>query len=130
MDEVKDVEIEEDREDYYSEYIANLDRTMQVIDLLDTPSAKSFIEIQLELNRAREHFPSSSHSLAALVEEVGELSTALLEGEGRDRVRQEAFQVAVMAIRIAEEGDPSFDQKLTETPGLWERCRALFQRRA
>lgn len=65
-------------------------------------------EIITELKSARLKFPSSEGSLAALTEEVGELAKALLS-ESRTRVRDEAVQVAVMAIRVALEGDPSLD---------------------
>jgi hypothetical protein len=43
-----------------------------------------------------------------MVEEVGELATALFE-ENKDRVRQEAVQVAVMAMRVVLDGDHTFD---------------------
>jgi hypothetical protein len=42
----------------------------------------------------------------ALGEEVGELARAMM-GESDDRVRKEAVQVAVMAMRIALDGDSS-----------------------
>jgi hypothetical protein len=60
-----------------------------------------------ELKQARASFPSSAASNAALVEEVGELSTALMY-EPYGRVEREAIQVAAMACRIATEGDPTF----------------------
>jgi hypothetical protein len=63
--------------------------------------------VQLELMRARQKFPQSEHSMAALTEEIGELAKALLD-EPLQRVQAEAVQVAVMAIRVATEGDPSF----------------------
>lgn len=62
--------------------------------------------IQCELRRAREKFPSADGSLAALTEEVGELAKAVLD-ESRDRIVEEAIQVAVMAIRVAIDGDPT-----------------------
>jgi len=64
-----------------------------------------------ELVKAREKFPSSVCCLAALSEEVGELAQAMLKHAAgkwpHDRVRTEAIQVAVMALRCANEGDPS-----------------------
>jgi NTP pyrophosphatase (non-canonical NTP hydrolase) len=66
-------------------------------------------EIRAELASARERFPSSAGAMCALTEEVGELAKAVLD-EPRARVRAEAIQVAVMAIRIALEGDPTLDQ--------------------
>lgn len=65
-------------------------------------------EIERELAKARKKFPDSTCSMTALTEEVGELAKALLD-ESADRVRQEAVQVAVMAIRVATEGDASID---------------------
>lgn len=70
-----------------------------------------------EVARAREKFPDATHALAALQEEVGELANALIElqrgnaacaADGADAVRAEAIQVAAMAVRIIEEGDPEF----------------------
>lgn len=70
-------------------------------------------DVQNEVTRARIKFPDSKHLLAALMEEVGELANALLEEEyGRgvtsEMVYREAVQVAVVAMRLAEEGEPSF----------------------
>jgi NTP pyrophosphatase (non-canonical NTP hydrolase) len=65
-------------------------------------------EIVAELARARTKFPGKNVTFAALVEEVGELSTALFS-ESRERVREEAIQVAVMAMRIVLDGDHCFD---------------------
>lgn len=68
--------------------------------------------ISAELGYARRRFPSNKHMLAALVEEVGELAQALIDSErGKKDPREvynEAIQVAVMAIRIAEEGSAEF----------------------
>lgn len=74
-----------------------------------------FIECIIEeAQRARAKFPSSNLSLAALTEEVGELAKAMLHrraGKAFDGdVWQEAVQVAVMAMRVAVEGDPSIDE--------------------
>jgi NTP pyrophosphatase (non-canonical NTP hydrolase) len=71
----------------------------------DTDFLASVIE---ELHRARRKFPDSTHSLAALMEEVGELSKAMLDEPLRN-VRAEAVQVAVMALRVAVDGDRSLD---------------------
>ena len=68
--------------------------------------------IQDELKRARAKYPFNIHMMVALTEEVGELAQALLEhGSGSERVREEAIQVACVAVRIIEEGDADF------TPG-------------
>jgi len=65
-------------------------------------------EILAELVRARTKFPGKNVTFAALVEEVGELATATFE-ESRNRVRKEAVQVAVMAMRMVLDGDHTFD---------------------
>lgn len=65
-------------------------------------------DILLELSYARDKFPGKNVTFAALVEEVGELATALFS-ESRARVREEAIQVAVMAMRIVLDGDSTFD---------------------
>lgn len=70
-------------------------------------------EIIDELAKARAKFPAPNLNLAALTEEVGELAQALLHTRfggrcaGWSNVRKEAVQVAVMAIRVALEGDSS-----------------------
>lgn len=66
-----------------------------------------------ELQASRTQFPDTTHMLAALVEEVGELAQALTEhdraqGTSAEEVLREAAQVATMAIRIAAEGDENF----------------------
>lgn len=66
-------------------------------------------EVKAELQRARAKFPDSSGSMTALTEEVGELAKALLD-EPLVRVRKEAVQVAVMAIRVAIDGDPTLNE--------------------
>ena len=69
--------------------------------------------IRGELRAARAQFPGTTHMLAALMEEVGELAQAMMEHD-RDgsqtvpMVMREAVQVAAMAIRIATEGDENF----------------------
>lgn len=65
-------------------------------------------EILAELTRTRTKFPGKNVTFAALVNEVGELATATFD-EGRDRVRKEAIQVAVMAMRMILDGDHCFD---------------------
>lgn len=65
-------------------------------------------DIDSEVKRAREKFPGKNVTFAALVEEVGELATATFE-ESNARVREEAIQVAAMAIRIVLDGDHTYD---------------------
>lgn len=65
-------------------------------------------EIAAELARARAKFPGKNVTLAALMEEVGELAKATFE-EPRAAVRKEAVQVAVMAIRMILDGDETYE---------------------
>ena len=71
-----------------------------------------FIDANTELERARVKFPSSNLCFSALIEEVGELAQAMLKvragKQPKERIREEAIQVAAMAARVAIEGDPSF----------------------
>lgn len=85
-------------------------------DHLGIPEAALFVEIAVELMRAREKFPGTNCTLAALMEEVGEVSTALME-EPRANVRKEAVQVAVMAMRIVLDGDQTLDE--------WRKSKGL-----
>ena len=66
-----------------------------------------------EIGRAIEKFPDNEHQLTAMNEEVGELNQAILENHHGDvpakEVYEEAIQVAAMAIRVATEGDHSFN---------------------
>jgi hypothetical protein len=66
-------------------------------------------DVVVELTKARAKFPGKNVTFAALVEEVGELATATFE-ESSDRVRKEAVQVAVMAMRVVLDGDHTFDE--------------------
>lgn len=61
-----------------------------------------------ELSRARAKFPEVPVTLAALLEEAGELAHAIIE-KPRAEVYGEAVQVAVMALRLAVEGDDSLE---------------------
>lgn len=65
-------------------------------------------ELSDEVDRARRKFPRPDGLMAALTEEVGELARALMD-EPADRVRAEAIQVAAMALRIIDEGDPTLN---------------------
>ena len=80
---------------------------------LTSPDGLVSIMIRNEVKNAREKFPKSTHMLAALVEEVGELSQAMVEhdrmqGTSVQEVLREAVQVAAMAVRVAVEGDDNF----------------------
>ena len=98
------------------------------------PELTIFAAIAAELARARAKFPAPNLNLAALGEECGELAEALLinlsimqahqgrlaramlhtrfggDAAGWEHVRKEAIQVAVMAIRVALEGDATIAQ--------------------
>lgn len=91
----------------------------------DENDEQMFHDITVELMRARRRFPDSVDSLPALVEEVGELSQALLQhkheplkGVTHLDIYSEAVQVAVMAIRVATEGDPNFTYEPEFTAGV------------
>lgn len=64
--------------------------------------------VAAEVKRARTKFPGRNATNAALVEEVGEVSTALMF-EPWNGVVAEAVQVAAMACRLATEGDATFE---------------------
>lgn len=76
--------------------------------ILMTEAGMLFLDISQELTRARAKFPGDRVTYTALCEEVGELAKALLD-ESRERVREEAVQVAVMAMRVVLDGDSSYD---------------------
>lgn len=69
----------------------------------------------LELEYARSKHPTSDHLMVALTEEVGETAKAMLDSRVLEQdsaldarlIRAEALQVAVVALRIFEEGDPT-----------------------
>lgn len=65
--------------------------------------------IRDEVRRARREHPHNRHLFGALVEEVGELANALLEGKSQHEINGEAIQVACVAIRILEERDADYD---------------------
>ena len=73
-----------------------------------TSEQKVLDEILTELTKARTKFPGKNVTFAALVEEVGEVATAIFE-ESRENVRKEAIQVAVMAIRLILDGDEVYE---------------------
>ena len=61
-----------------------------------------------ELVNARLRFPKNAHLQIALAEEVGELAQAYLTVKSIDEIKNEALQVATVALRIYEEGDADF----------------------
>lgn len=87
-------------------------------------SARFLDAVFREVDFAREKFPSSECSLAALTEEVGELAQACMD-ESADAIFAEAVQVAAMALRVAVEGDPTLvpyrlrNKKLEGQVAVW-----------
>ena len=75
---------------------------------------ETLVAFNTELTKARTKFPSPNKNFIALVEEVGELAKDLLEDKAS--FKQEAIQVAVMAIRVLEEGDSDFTFTQVCTP--------------
>ena len=71
-------------------------------------SPQTWGELNAEVFSARMKFPNNSFLLTALMEEVGELARAYLQGQGEQRVKAEALQVACVALRIYEESDPIY----------------------
>lgn len=90
----------------------NIAITDEDITLVET--ARFLDAVGDELQRARAKFPSSRLSVAALMEEVGELAQAMLKVAAgkwdKSRIMEEAIQVAAMACRVAVEGDSSFTE--------------------
>lgn len=94
---------------------------------LSGPDGIVMAMVRGELIAARQQFPGSTHMLAALMEEVGELAQAMIDhdrggSQTAIQVLREAVQVASMAVRIAVEGDdnmvyefPMLDQGLPRT---------------
>jgi hypothetical protein len=76
--------------------------------------------VEAELRRARELFPGDRIMTIALAEEFGELAKAMLDESGAN-VWKEAVQTAVMAARVAIDGDSSVDD--------WRRERGLDNHR-
>jgi hypothetical protein len=79
-----------------------------------------------EVTRARAIFPENTHRIAALVEELGEATQALLDfEEGKtttEHVMRELEQLGAMVIRLATEGDRSLKWR----PEGHERDRASY----
>jgi hypothetical protein len=89
--------------------------------------------MQVELQELRRAFPGSELSFCALIADVCELARALLRYREEEvawpQVAAAAIQVAVMAQRIAVEGDPSIRDLATDphgAPMLDEEAAALL----
>lgn len=70
---------------------------------------EAFVALRIELARGRAKFPTNEQLLAGLTEEVGELAKSLLQEGNSKHTYKEAIQVACVALRIAVEGAPEFD---------------------
>ena len=80
---------------------------------LNSVDGQIISRVRGELDAARKQVPGSTHMLAALMVEVGELAQAMMEhdrdgSQTTQEVLREAIQVAAMAIRVAAEGDENF----------------------
>lgn len=93
------------------------------------PTNKSLSLVSKEIERARRKFPNPAGLMVALMEEVGELAQAMLQhGSESERAKDEAIQVACVAIRILEEGDPMYRIPLEDTqPGIKVTLRAITE---
>ena len=113
------------------QYIRPTRRSRRVlVRAMKPPSDLTLTAISAEVLRARLKHPGNVHLLAALVEEVGELSRALLEGKSWDDIEIEAIQVACVAVRIIEEGEGDFGRMKSrwddsdEAPGFQDQTFA------
>jgi hypothetical protein len=70
------------------------------------------VDLIICLNKARTKFPGNRNRLDALVEEVGEVATALMDNEGEERVHAECVDVACTAMRLALEGDANYPKQV------------------
>jgi NTP pyrophosphatase (non-canonical NTP hydrolase) len=84
--------------------------------IIDFEVENLLLKIKNELKSARTKFPGDRVTMIALVEEVGELAKALMD-EPSSNIEKEAIQVAVMAIRVALDGDSSV-RDLRKSKGL------------
>lgn len=101
-----------DRKDFCNADLLADDWEAQPEPCFQAPVPAVLAATALEMQRARKKFPSNKHLLAALGEEFGEVCNAALEGLTRDAFRTECIQVACVALRLAEEGDPDFAMTL------------------
>lgn len=76
------------------------------LDTFEGREAAVYRAISDELRRARAKHPTSRLTFTALVEEAGEVAKALMDEDGF-RVREEAVQLAAMAVRLVLDGDDS-----------------------
>lgn len=80
----------------------------------DTQERELFAALATELHRARAAHPGNTHRLSAITEEHLELIRAVNDHEGRDRIRAEALQLAVVALRLYAEGDAAYPETMAD----------------
>lgn len=86
------------------------------LNTFEAREASVYRAISDELRRARAKHPTSRVTNTAMVEEVGEVAKALMDEAGF-RVREEAVQVAAMAVRLLLDGD-DYMQAFRDDVGL------------
>jgi NTP pyrophosphatase (non-canonical NTP hydrolase) len=82
-----------------------------------------------EVMNARYKFGNNKRLTVALMEEVGELAQAQLQGKSEDDIKGEALQVACVALRIFEETDADLSCNIyyeTKNDGYVHRCGKDF----
>lgn len=96
------------RSGHFQEALSALSANHRIPDSAPVPgdfAPDTIARLQSRARVAREKHAGNAHMLAALTEETGELARALLEDGA---VEDEALDVAVVALRILEEGDADF----------------------
>ena len=96
-----------------SDFAKSVEPYASQVPLWLTPDPETIRALQQELMLARGKFPKNTRLTVALMEEVGELAKAELQGRHEAEIKKEALQVACVAIRIFEETDADF-KTLTE----------------
>lgn len=86
------------------------------LNTFEAREASVYRAISDELRRARAKHPTSRVTNTAMIEEVGEVAKALMDEAGF-RVREEAVQVAAMAVRLLLDGD-TYMQMFRDEVGL------------
>lgn len=88
-------------------FLSHLGKVPDMEKRITPMRSQTEFDIVAELEAARKTFPNPEHLFAALTKKVGNLAKAFLD-EPSERIYKEAKQVAALAIRIMEEGDPAF----------------------
>lgn len=91
-------------------------KTLDSETILKIETSAFMRDVDAALAHARLKFPGTNTTLAAMVEEMGEVAQAMMD-EPRTNFRAECAQLAAMAIRLAVEGDHTIEA-LRESKGL------------